>query len=59
VLVGAYMPAILFETAFLSNDSEERLLRDEAFLDRVVKGLYDGIERYKEWYETGEAYRGF
>jgi N-acetylmuramoyl-L-alanine amidase len=46
VLMRAAMPAVLVEVAFLSNPSEERKLRDDAFLDRVADAIYLGISKY-------------
>lgn len=50
VLNGAFMPAILFETAFISNPREEALLNDPAFRSRVVDGLADSILAYLDRY---------
>ncbi len=46
VLVGATMPSILVETAFISNETEEARLKDPAFLDRSAEGIVDGIRAY-------------
>ena len=46
VLVGATMPSILVETAFISNEDEEARLKDPAFLDRSAEGILDGIKAY-------------
>lgn len=46
VLVGATMPSILVETAFISNEAEEARLKDPAFLDRSAEGIVDGIKAY-------------
>lgn len=40
------MPAVLAELGFLSNQAEERLLLDEAYQDKLVQGLYNGITKY-------------
>jgi N-acetylmuramoyl-L-alanine amidase len=50
VLQGAKMPAVLIETAFLSNPSEERLLADPDFLGRVADGIVEAISRLGERY---------
>ena len=36
VLMGATMPAVLIEVAFISNAEEERRLRDPAFKERLL-----------------------
>lgn len=46
VLVGAYMPAILVETAFVSNAAEARLLSSSSFQDRVALALSNAIAAY-------------
>ena len=52
VLNGAYMPAILVETAFISNPREERLLGSDEFRDRVVDGLADSLRKVAAEVET-------
>ncbi len=46
VLVGASMPSILVETAFLSNATEETRLSDTAYQVMVSEGILDGIRNY-------------
>ena len=46
VLVGATMPSILVETAFLSNVTEESRLKDTAFHTRAAEGILNGIQAY-------------
>jgi N-acetylmuramoyl-L-alanine amidase len=48
VLRGAEMPAILIETAFLSNKKEEQLLQDASFRRKFAQGLAEGISAYDE-----------
>jgi N-acetylmuramoyl-L-alanine amidase len=47
VLVGAAMPAILVEVAFISNSEEEKLLTSEAYQNRIAAALVKGIARYQ------------
>jgi N-acetylmuramoyl-L-alanine amidase len=47
VLVGAAMPAVLVEVAFISNPEEEKLLASEAYQAKVAASLARGIERYR------------
>ncbi len=47
VLVGATMPAVLVEVAFISNPGEEELLASEAYQGRVAGALMRGIARYR------------
>ena len=46
VLRQTNMPAILVETAFLSNPKEERLLVKESFQLKTVRGIAAGIDKY-------------
>jgi N-acetylmuramoyl-L-alanine amidase len=46
VLLGAQMPAILVETAFISNPRECKRLMDPTFQDRLSEGIVRGIEKY-------------
>lgn len=46
VLVGATMPSILVETAFISNDHEAGLLIDRDYQDTAATGILDGIRNY-------------
>ena len=48
VLFMADMPAILVETGFLSNRSEEKWLRDREVLDTIAEGIAAGILAYRE-----------
>ncbi len=46
VLLGAQMPSILVETAFLTNKEEEDRLKDKTFRRTLVEGIASGIESY-------------
>lgn len=46
VLVGASMPSILTEVAFISNHTEEARLKDPVFLDLAADGIMEGIRSY-------------
>jgi N-acetylmuramoyl-L-alanine amidase len=46
VLIGADMPSILTEISFLSNPSDERLLKQPEYRQRVAEGLYQGVASY-------------
>ncbi|HEX6791112.1 MAG TPA: N-acetylmuramoyl-L-alanine amidase [Candidatus Krumholzibacteria bacterium] len=50
VLQGANMPAVLIETAFLSNPGEAKMLADPDFQKRVADGLVASIRRMQEQY---------
>lgn len=40
------MPAILLETAFISNEKEERLLNSEAGIKKAASGILNGIRKF-------------
>jgi len=46
VLVGATMPSILVETAFLSNEMEEARLSDQLYQETTADGILKGIGSY-------------
>jgi N-acetylmuramoyl-L-alanine amidase len=46
VLKGAAMPAVLVETAFISNPREEAKLKDPAFRAKVAEAITKGIQRF-------------
>ncbi|HCC55263.1 MAG TPA: N-acetylmuramoyl-L-alanine amidase [Desulfobulbaceae bacterium] len=48
VLIGAQMPAILTEIAFLSNQEEEKRLKNEAYLSEVAQHISGGVVKYLE-----------
>ena len=47
VLVGAAMPAVLVEVAFISNAAEEKLLVSDDYQSRVAAAITRGIARYQ------------
>jgi N-acetylmuramoyl-L-alanine amidase len=46
VLIGANMPSVLSEISFVSNPSDEKLLRKPDQRQRIADGLYRGISAY-------------
>jgi N-acetylmuramoyl-L-alanine amidase len=50
VLMGATMPAILVEVAFITSPEEEKRLKDAAFKDKVSGALYDSIKKFRARY---------
>lgn len=50
VLKSARVPSVLVETAFLTNDREERLLRDPAYHDKLARSMLEGIKGYFKSY---------
>lgn len=50
VLVGASMPNVLFETGFLSNTNEEKILASAKGQENIAKGMFQAVKRYAEKY---------
>ncbi len=48
VIRNTTMPAVLVETAFLSNPIEESLLGDEEFRDRIAESIASGVVKYEQ-----------
>lgn len=51
VLRGCFMPAVLVECGFISNRSEEKLLRRSEFRDKLARGIADGCLAFIREYE--------
>lgn len=48
VLIGAEMPSVLAEIGFLTNSSEEVLLRKPEYRQKIAEALYKGISAYAD-----------
>ena len=48
VLIGAEMPAVLAEIGFISNKSDESLMRKSGFRQEVAEHLFNGISEYAD-----------
>lgn len=46
VIRDTQMPAVLVEAGFITNNDERSLLRTETYLDRIAKGIAEGVEKY-------------
>ena len=46
VLIGANMPSILAEISFLTNPTDERLLRKATYRQKIAEALYAGVAQY-------------
>ncbi|HTY09381.1 MAG TPA: N-acetylmuramoyl-L-alanine amidase [Candidatus Edwardsbacteria bacterium] len=51
VLNGAYMPAVLVETAFVSHKDDEKLLKTDAFREKIALGIANGIAAFARKYK--------
>lgn len=48
VLIGAHMPSVLAEVAFISNPRDEKLLKKEVSQQSLAAALFQGIEGYMQ-----------
>ena len=46
VLIGAQMPAILIELAFITNDKDVENLKSPGFLDSICREITEGVRTY-------------
>jgi N-acetylmuramoyl-L-alanine amidase len=51
VLVGAAMPKILLETAYISNRQDEKILKRKSGQQMIAEALFNAVKRYKDEYE--------
>jgi N-acetylmuramoyl-L-alanine amidase len=47
VLIGAAMPSVLAEIAFVTNPQEAKLLRNNAYRQRIAESLFDATRKYQ------------
>lgn len=40
------MPAVIVEGGFISNPEERRLLKDHEYIDKIARGIAEGIDQY-------------
>lgn len=57
VLNKAYLPAVLVETAFISNPNEAKLLKKDSFQEKVAQAISDAVVQFKAKYEQAEGVR--
>jgi N-acetylmuramoyl-L-alanine amidase len=53
VLIGANMPSVLAEIAFVSHPEEEKLLRKGDYRDRIARSLLEGVKAYLDSLNRG------
>ena len=47
VLIGANMPSVLAETGFVTNPQEARLLKGNAYRQKIAESLFNAIRKYQ------------
>ncbi len=52
VLNMVFAPSVLVEAGFISNQTEEKLLKDSKYQQSVAEAIYDAIKRFKAKYES-------
>ena len=55
VLMGATMPAILVEVGFVTNTDEERMLRQDGYLDRIIHALTRAVQEFQRGLDTYQS----
>ncbi len=55
VLIGAHMPSVLAEVAFISNPRDEKLLKKEVNCQSLAAALFRGVEGYMKALGSGVA----
>ena len=40
------IPVVILEMGFMSNENDDLQMADEAFREKMVAGIVDGIEKY-------------
>jgi N-acetylmuramoyl-L-alanine amidase len=51
VLVGASMPNVYIETAYLSNKRDESILKSTSGQQKIAESIYNGVRQFKFEYE--------
>ncbi len=47
VLIGAVMPSVLAEISFVTNPQEARLLKGDAYRQKIAEALFEGVRKYQ------------
>lgn len=55
VLIGADMPSVLVEIAFITNPQEGRLLKSGAYRQRIALALFDAVRGYQQSLKSAPA----
>ncbi|MEW6143723.1 MAG: N-acetylmuramoyl-L-alanine amidase [Thermodesulfobacteriota bacterium] len=52
VLIGADIPSILVETAFITNPRDEQRLKSDDYIDEMADGIFSGIVKFSSEVQT-------
>ena len=58
VVRNSRMPSVLIETGFLSNPDEGALLSDDAYLQKLAFGIYNGLQAFVTHFERSRGFTG-
>ena len=47
VLIGAVMPSVLAEISFITNPQEAKLLKSNAYRQKIAEALFNAIRKYQ------------
>jgi N-acetylmuramoyl-L-alanine amidase len=47
VLIGAAMPSVLAEISFVTNPQEAKLLKGNAYRQKIAEALYGAVRKYQ------------
>lgn len=48
VLIGANMPSVLAEIGFISNPSDERMIKTAVYRQQIAESLFEGVRSYSD-----------
>lgn len=51
VLNGVFTPSVLVESGFISNRTEEKILKSSEYQKAIARAIYDAVKRFKAKYE--------
>lgn len=52
VVRNARMPSVLVEVGFVTNEEEARLLASDSYLQKLTKGIYNGVVNFVDYFES-------
>ncbi len=58
VVKNSYMPSVLVELGFISNEQEAKLLNGNTYLQKLAFGIYNGISAFVTYFERSRGFTG-
>ncbi|MBN2736818.1 MAG: N-acetylmuramoyl-L-alanine amidase [Spirochaetales bacterium] len=56
VVRNAKMPSVLIELGFITNSEEAKLLNQQSYLQKLAKGIYNGVENFIFEFESTKGF---